>query len=467
MEIDITKVKKIHFVGIKGIAMAALAVYAKEGGFLVTGVDIDEEFPSDDVLKTAKIPVLVGFDASHINSPDLVVYTGAHNGRENIEVQEAIKKNIPGHPHGKPLGLLMTGNRRISVAGSHGKTTTTAMLATILRHARQNPSFAFGCGQVSGLGLPGHFGRGDWFIAEADEYVTDPGHDNTPRFLWQSPEVLVVTNIDYDHPDAYGSLDDVIDAFVRLRNKVNGHGEVILSAEDPNCRRLIWRESSVVLVGFGAADYEIKNIHFSEGRTFFELEMPGVKIGEFTLQVPGRHNTLNAAMAAAAAHDAGISWEDIQKGLETFGGAKRRFENIGTVGTTRFYDDYAHHPSEIAATLSAARAWYPKRRIIAVFQPHTYSRTKALLDEFSGAFLDATMVITTDIYASAREKDTLGISGAILAEKIASRHPNAFFAKDKGAMKKLLDAKIQDGDVVIFMGAGDIGNWGREIIKEI
>lgn len=469
MDINLSKVKKIHFVGIKGIAMASLAVYAKERGFAVSGTDTAEKFPSDDVLAQKKIISMIGFDPAHISktSPDLVIYTGAHGGRDNGEVQEAIKKGIPVLPHGKALGLFMTSKRQISVAGSHGKTSTTAMIATILAHAGYDPSYAIGCGQIAGLGLPGHYGHGDWFIAEADEYVTDPGHDATPRFLWQTPEILVVTNIDYDHPDVYGSLNDVVAAFVRLRDKVTSRGEVILSSDDPACRPLIRRENSVALVGFNGADYEVKNVHFSQGRTFFELEMPSVAIGEFILQVPGRHNALNAAMAAVAAYGAGLSWQEVRDGLFTFGGAKRRFEKIGAVGTSIFYDDYAHHPSEISATLDAARAWYPKRRIIAVFQPHTYSRTKALLDEFSGAFVDADMVLATDIYASAREQDTFGVSGVMLAERIANRHPNAFFAKDKEGVKKLLSAKTQDGDVVIFMGAGDIGNWGREIVDQI
>lgn len=468
MEIDLTKVKNIHFVGIKGIAMAALAVYAKERGFAVSGTDTEEEFPSDEVLAQVKIVPTVGFDPSHIakTSPDLVIYTGAHGGGDNVEVQEAVKKGIPVLPHGKALGLFMIGKHQISVAGSHGKTTTTAMIATILAHAGYDPSYVIGCGQVAGLGLSGHCGRGDWFIAEADEYITDPGHDATPRFLWQTPDILVVTNIDYDHPDVYGSLDDVVAAFVRLRDKVTSRGEVILSSDDPNCRPLIRRESSMAFVGFGGADYEVKNVHFSQGRTFFELEMPSVAIGEFILQVPGRHNAKNAAMAAVAVHSAGVSWQEIRDGLSAFGGAKRRFEKIGELGTTLFYDDYAHHPSEITATLSAARAWYPRCRIVAVFQPHTYSRTKALLPEFAGAFADADLVIATDIYASARQQDTLGVNGAMLAERIANRHPYALFAKDKEGVKKLLSAKIQDGDVVIFMGAGDIGNWGREIAQQ-
>lgn len=470
MEINLAKVKKIYFVGIKGIAMASLAVYAKERGFVVSGTDTKEEFPSDAVLEQAKIVPSVGFDPSHIakSSPDLVIYTGAHGGRDNIEVQQAITKGIAVLPHGKALGLFMTGKRQISVAGSHGKTTTSAMIATILSLAGLDPSYAIGSGSIAGLGLPGHFGHGDWFVAEADEYVTDPGHDATPRFLWQSPEVLVVTNIDYDHPDVYASLEAVISAFGHLRDKVPPSGEVVLSSDDPNRSSLIWMQSSVALVGVaGGPDYCITNIHVDQGRTYFQLETGGVILGGFQLQIPGKHNVKNAAMAAVAAHDAGVSWEKIQKGLAIFGGAKRRFEKIGEFGGVLFYDDYAHHPVEISATLASARTWYPKHRIIGIFQPHTYSRTKALILDFAGAFGDADIVITTDIYASAREIKNSEVTGASLAELVATKHAQTHFARNQAAVLTYLRSIIRDGDVVIFMGAGDIYQWGKEIIKEM
>src|SRR3989344_3753646 len=229
----ITKAKNIHFVGIKGIAMASLAVWAKEAGKIVTGTDVGEQFPSDEVLTTAGISFDVGFDPKHIDQykPDLVVYTGAHGGRDNEEVQHAAKKGIALLPHGKALGLAMEGHRQITVAGSHGKTTVTAMIAMILAKAGLDPSYAIGSGMISGLGLPGHFGAGDWFVAEGDEYVTDPGHDATPRFLWQKPEILVVTNIDLDHPDVYPDLPAITNVFRKFAARVTGN--VIVNSDDP------------------------------------------------------------------------------------------------------------------------------------------------------------------------------------------------------------------------------------------
>ena len=417
----ITKAKNIHFVGIKGIAMASLAVWAKEAGKIVTGTDVGEQFPSDEVLTTAGISFDVGFDPKHIDQykPDLVVYTGAHGGRDNEEVQHAAKKGIALLPHGKALGLAMEGHRQITVAGSHGKTTVTAMIAMILAKAGLDPSYAIGSGMISGLGLPGHFGRGEWFVAEGDEYVTDPGHDQTPRFLWQKPEILVITNIDLDHPDVYPDLDSIAAAFDRLASQ----SKTVITTRD------------------------------------LSLDTDTVK-----LLVPGVHNQLNARLAIAAAKRSGVSDGQARAALEGFGGAKRRFEKIGEKDGILFYDDYAHHPAEIAATLAAARGVFPKNRIIAIFQPHTYSRTKALMDEFAHSFGDGDVIILTDIYASAREHDTMGITGETLAHETKKYHENVQFAATKHDVKTYLFSILTSGDIVFFMGAGDIGQWEKEVI---
>lgn len=471
MTIDWEKIKRIHFVGVKGVAMAALAVWAKEAGYIVTGSDVTDEFPTDEVLAKAKITIFPDFDPRNLGGrikPNLVIYTGAHNGKKNAEVVEAEALGIPVLPHGKALGLIMADKKQISVAGSHGKTTTTAMIATVLHHAHLDPSWAIGCGEVRGLGFPGHFGKGDVFVAEADEYITDPGHDTTPRFLWQHPDILLVTNIDYDHPDAYASLADVQDAFVKLQAQQKGMRLTIVNADDPESKVLFTGSNDhVVSYGFGSsADYQVTHVGFGQERTFFTLSQRGTQVGEFILRVPGKHNALNAAAAAVACKNLGLSWEQIARGLKEFGGTKRRFEQIGVIGDIRIIDDYAHHPHEIAATLAAAKEWYPGRRIIAVFQPHTYSRTKALITEFSKAFTNAHEVILTDIYASAREHETLGISGKTLVAETAKHHPNVYFAPDYPRVKKLLTEHANSGDVIIFMGAGSIYTWGKSFVTE-
>lgn len=453
-----------HLVGIKGVAMAALATYLHDRGVLVTGSDIADDFPTKDELIRSTITIYSGFDGSRMrgkNKPDVVYYTGAHNGRDNAEVKAAMEEGIPVFPHGQGLGDIMKDRRQIVVSGSHGKTTTSAMIAVLLSQAKLDPSYAIGCGSITGLGAAGAYGKSDWFVAEGDEYVTDPGHDQTPRFLWLSPELLVVTNIDYDHPDAYPSLDAVKAAFVTLQKKSTA---VIFNADDPNCAVLAKRDTDMTYGFSPAADYRISNVGIGNERMFFTLEERGVSLGEFAIKVPGQHNVANAAAAMIAAHAAGIRWEILRQGILSFVGTKRRFEKLGERNGTIFYDDYAHHPAEIMATLKAARAWYPDKRIIAVFQPHTYSRTKSLLTEFGTAFSNADMVVTTQIYASAREHDTLGIDGMTLVRELAAHHKDVRYAKDKHDVSKVLKDVCGKNDVVIFMGAGDIYNWEAEIL---
>jgi UDP-N-acetylmuramate--alanine ligase len=460
--------KHVHLVGIKGVAMSSLAVLLTEAGVTVTGSDIADDFPTKEELDRAKIRVFVGFDAAHVtgkSAPDAVYYTGAHNGRDNVEVVAAKTAGIPVFPHGQALGTIMEGSRQIVVAGSHGKTTTSAMVSVLLAHAGSDPSWAIGCGSITGLGAAGRYGKGSLFIAEGDEYVTDPGHDQTPRFMWLTPEILVVTNIDFDHPDAYADLTAVQTAFMNLKKKSI---TVVCNADDANSRVLVSGDN-VVTFGFSPnAEYRITHVGVGNGRMFFTLTERGVSLGEFSLKVPGRHNVLNAVAAMVASHLSGVSWDVLKEGITRFSGTKRRFELLdGSTDTLRFYDDYAHHPAEIAATLKAARSWYPESQIIAVFQPHTYSRTKTLLTQFGTCFSDADAVILTDIYASAREHDTLGMNGMTLVNELSLHHKNVHFGKDKDAVIPILTTMHGRDTVVIFMGAGDIYNWEHEVIREV
>lgn len=469
MNIDLKNIKKIHFVGIKGVAMTALAIYAKEAGYCVTGSDTREDFPTSQCLQKADISSLSDFLSCHIDQtkPDLVIYTGAHNGHQNPEVIEAVNQGIHILAHGKALGLFMGGKRQISVAGSHGKTTTTAMIATILTKAGLDPSYAIGCGEIFDLGLPGHFGRGEWFISEADEYVTDPTSDSTPRFLWQNPEILVITNIDFDHPDVFSSLRDIQSAFMKLRDKLPKSGNLVLSSDDPNSYLLFWMNSSVIKVGQHDADCKLTETHFQQEQTFFSIDWHGTWMGEFSLQVAGRHNAVNAAMAIVAANRAGATIQNAYDALCSFKGTKRRFEKIGEKSGVVYFDDYAHHPKEIEATLAGAREWYRKNRIITVFQPHTYSRTKALMVEFGASFFKSDIVILTDIYASARERETMGITGKTLYEEVEKNHKNVLYSPTLEDVKNSLTALVKTNDVVIFMGAGDIYSWARDIVQNV
>lgn len=450
--------------------MTALALWAKKAGFTVSGSDIEEEFPTDELLKLAKIKVFPGFAAANIQKakPNLVIYTGAHGGRDNVEVKTALKDDIQAYSHGKALGMAMEGNKQVAVAGSHGKTTTAAMIATILTSAGLNPSYCVGCGEIFGLGAPGHAGKGI-FVAEADEYLTDPGHDLTPRFLWQKPEILVVTNIDWDHPDAYSSLNEVQEAFLKLtRQEVAVKLRVVNHDDKASSILLKSSDSAIVSYGFSPkANLQITHVGFGQERTFFALKENKMSVGEFSLKVAGRHNVLNAAAASAACRGLGVSWEDIRAGLLKFAGSRRRFEKIGEIGQLRVYDDYAHHPREIEATLAAAKSWYPRQRIISVFQPHTYSRTKALLTDFARAFNKSDVVIICEIYASARENTTLGISGKTLASAVAQYHPFVRFAHEREALLTLLGQLVNGDEIIVLMGAGNIYTWRKLVIEAL
>lgn len=460
--------KNVYFVGIKGVAMAALAIYCKEKGMRISGCDTGEEFPTQEELMEAKISIDIGFDPSLLpKKTDLVIYTGAHGGRDNPIVVRAEELGIQTLPHGVALGLFMEGKRQITVAGSHGKTTTAAMIAAVLSASGKDPSYAVGCGTIFGTGAAGHLGKGTMFVAEGDEYVTDPGHDETARFLWQTPDILVVTNIDFDHPDVYQTLESVQEAFVKLQNQQTGQRLTVINIDDPKSKVLL-SDQNVATYGFSPrADMHITHVGVGRERMFFTLEQKKVSLGEFTLKVPGRHNVANATAAVVACQAQGLSIEEIRKGLLSFLGTKRRFEKIGEAAGVVYYDDYAHHPAEITATLDAARQWYPDRKIIAVFQPHTYSRTKALLSDFARSFGSANMVILTDIYASARERDTLGMRGKTLVEETLKHHRTVAYGKDFSEVEKILSRETASGDIVIFMGAGDIYNWGRKIAQSL
>lgn len=446
--------------------MTAMAVWAKESGITVTGSDVSGEFPTHAVLADAGIPIFTGFSQDRFKTslPDAVIYSGANGGKYNQEVSAARVIGIPVYPHGQALGMAMEGKTQVSVAGSHGKTTTTAMIATILRDIGKDPSYAIGSGKVRGLGAPGHAGHGKLFVAEADEYVTDPAGDRKPRFLWQSPDFLVVTNIDFDHPDVYGSLADVQRAFVALRSKVKSDGCVILNADDPNSEILIKGEGRVILYGkHKKADARIVEIVQKGSSMEFTLKYDGHTI-PLSITLSGEHNVYNAVAASLTVHVTGIDWDEVIHGLSHFGGAARRMDLVGTVGTTVVFDDYAHHPKEIMATLSALKGRYSDYSLVAIFQPHTYSRTKALLTDFSRAFGTADSVYITGIYASARETESLGVTGELLAREVSLHHPRCQYVYEQQTLFKSLD-NMKEKAVIVFMGAGDIYGWSRLFIE--
>lgn len=456
------KEKSAYLIGIKGVAMTSLAIFLHEKGYMVTGSDVKEEFITDPVLSRAHIKIRTGFAPENIPpKTDTVIITGAHGGRTNIEARTACEHGIPTLMHGEYIGKLMDGKIGISVAGCHGKTTTSSLIALLLVKSGRKPSYLVGTSQINRLGPGGHFDIGKYIVMEADEYMTCPKTDKTPRFLWQHPKILVITNIEYDHPDAYKNLDEVRDAFMKLSGNVKKDGVIIACIDSPEVKNLLrGLNGNTITYGFSkAADYCIEKIYFGQGVTFIKIKNKNFSIGEFMLRIPGKHNALDALAAMIAVNQAGISWEKIRELVQIYTGCKRRFEKIGEMKGVYLYDDYAHHPTEIMATIRAVKNWYADKRLIVVFQPHTFSRTKALFNEFSKAFTGADIVIIPDIYPSARETFDKTVNSNMLVSAINKNKNNARYLDDKTRVLDYIGKTVRFGDIILTLGAGDIISW--------
>lgn len=465
------KKKTAYLIGIKGVAMTSLAIYLKQAGYNLAGSDVEDEFHTDLILKRHKIKVKKGFTAENINKKyELVAVTGAHGGMTNIEAKKAKKLSCPVFMHGQVLGKLMEGKEGISVAGCHGKTTTSSLVASLLSHAGYDPSCAIGVASINDLGEAGHFGKGRHFVVEADEYMTCPLTEKKPRFLWQNPKIAIITNIEYDHPDAFASINEVKSAFLAFAGRLKNDGVLIACIDDKNVRDILSLTANTQVLTYGfspQADFRIESFYFGEGISFMKVSFRGMHLGEFMLCIPGRHNLLNALAASIAANLVGVSWDKIKDYLKLFTGTKRRFEKVFQEKGLMLYDDYAHHPTEIVATIKGARGWFPGKKLIVIFQPHTFSRTKALLSDFSRSFQDADLAVISDIYPSAREKFDSSINSNILVSKISTHKKNAVYKPNKESVLEFLRGVLSDNDLIITMGAGDIFSWHGEIIRVI
>lgn len=460
------KKKHIHFVGIKGTNMTPLALIAKAAGYEVTGSDVDQEFITDAALRKVKIVPFKGFSAEHVANPDLVITTGAHGGYDNIEVSTAKLRKIPVMSAGEATGAFMRGElldrefTGVSIAGTHGKTTTTAMLATILKENGLDPSFIIGTGSVKSLGTPGHLGQGRFFVVEADEYATEPVHDKRARFLWQKPTFAVFTNIEHDHPDIYPTIDAVRNTFLEFAKSLPPKGLLIACGDDPEVRKLMKEfDRKAITYGFGQGnDYVLDHVHISGDQMFFRVTSFGMPLGEFAIRVVGDHNALNALAAVIVCLELGLTIDKIKKGLLAFQGSKRRLEYIGELKTgAKVYDDYAHHPTEIKKTLGALRKQYPSKKIVCIFQPHTYSRTKQLFNEFIRSFESVDKVVLSEIYASLREKPDPTVSAKHLAYTMTSHHKDAvYLEKLEDVIQYINENRFKSDTVLVTMGAGDI-----------
>lgn len=460
-----SKIKFIHFVGIKGVGMTPLAIIAKEAGARVTGSDIEDKFITEDLLKKAGIRVLVGFSSAHLKNPQLVVTTGAHGGFDNPEVLEAKRKKIKVITQGEAVGVFMNGAifgkkfTGISVTGTHGKTTTAAMVATILKENKLDPSFVVGTGNIPSLGSSGHFGNGKYFVTEADEYMTEPKYDKTIKFMWQDPKIIVITNIEFDHPDAYKTIDDVRIACEKFAQKLGSTGILVTSKDGPEVNKLLKGYSGKVFT-YGKRsdnDFVVRNIEFKDGKTNFDILSYG-RTMNIKLNVFGEHNAINATGAFVVGLTIGLSPGDVKKGLLAFKGTKRRSEFVGILKSgAKLFDDYAHHPTEIQNTLSGFRQSFPKSKLVCIFQPHTYSRTKSLFEQFSKSFIDVDTLILTNIFSSLREKKDPSVSSELLAKETKKHIKKVHFMPELSDMVEYINKQKYGKDtIVITMGAGDV-----------
>jgi UDP-N-acetylmuramate--alanine ligase len=394
--------------------------------------------------------------AENVHGANVVVTSSAVRP-DNVEILEARKLNIPVIPRAEMLAELMRLKYAVAVAGSHGKTTTTSMIATVLVQGGLDPTAVIG-GRLNAFGSNAKLGKGDFLVAEADE--------SDGSFLKLTPAIAVVTNIDKEHLDHYADLEEIKSAFVAFANMVPFYGAVVLCLDDPNVQAILPKiERRIVTYGTGSqADLVASHIEFLDFATSCQVRYKGDPLGILHLRIPGKHGILNALAAVATGLELEVPFEKIASALASFQNADRRFQVRGEKGNVLVVDDYGHHPTEIAATLSAARNACG-RRIVTVFQPHRYSRTRALEEDFARAFCDTDILIILPIYA-AGEEPLPGVTAQRLAEQIKkSGHREVRYAADFGEAQRILKDTVQDGDLLLTLGAGDIWKVGEEFLK--
>jgi len=445
------KIQHIHFVGIGGIGMSGIAEVLVNLGYQVSGSDLRESQVTQR-LAALGVQVTVGHDAKCIENAQVVVISSAVKG-DNPEVVAARAAKIPVIPRGEMLAELMRMKYGIAIAGSHGKTTTTSMVAQVLSQGGIDPTIVIG-GKLGAIGSNAKLGKGPFLVAEADE--------SDGSFLLLSPTIGVITNVDREHLDHYKDLAEIMDAFAAFGNKVPFYGSVFVCMDDPNVAMLRPRLKRQVRT-YGTnpqVDIRAVDVRMDGWRAHFRVRAFGEDFGEFSIGVPGHHMVLNALATIGVALELGVERDVIRASLASFTGADRRFQKKGERKGVLVIDDYGHHPTEIAATLAAARKGFPDRRIVVAFQPHRYSRTQALLEEFGRAFFDADAVVVTDIYA-ASEPPIPGLTGRSVVDAIlAHGQREARFVAKVDDLPVILDEMTEPGDLLVTMGAGTITNVG-------
>ncbi len=451
------KLKHIHMIGIGGTGMNGIAEVLLNLGYKVTGSDMARN-DATRRLARLKAGISIGHKPGNVEGADVVVISSAIKG-DNVEVREARRRKIPIIPRAEMLAELMRMKYGIAVAGAHGKTTTTSMIATILDRGGFDPTIIVG-GRLNTIGANAKLGAGDFFVAEADE--------SDKSFLLLSPFIAVLTNIDAEHLDQYRDVEEIKATFVRFANKVPFYCPVILCLDDPNLQSLIPAlERRIITYGFSTqSDISARDMRFDRFSSACRLFHKGRPLGTLKLNVPGKHSILNAMASTAVGLDLDIPPTLILEALESYAGTGRRFELKAEVREMMIVEDYAHHPTEIMATLDAAKRGWP-RRVVAVFQPHRYTRLAHLRAEFARSFNQADALLLTEIYP-AGEEPIPGVSGRALYDDVQQfGHKDVHFEPDLKKVPAALLKIVRPGDIVIFLGAGNITKAVPEFIKKL
>lgn len=448
-------IQRIHFVGIGGIGMSGIAQVLLNLGYKVSGSDLRRS-PVTDQLRRQGAVIRIGHRADHLGEAQVVVISSAVR-KTNPEVIEAGRREIPVIARAEMLAELMRLKYGVAIAGSHGKTTTTSLVASVLAAGGLDPTIVIG-GRLKNLRSNARLGKGEFLVAEADE--------SDGSFLHLNPTIAVITNIDPEHLDHYRNFDSLKKTFEEFAEKIPFYGLTVFCADHPVVRELSRRfgKRSVTYGLKEGADFSASHIRGDGIGSRFRVSFRGKSLGDVRLNaMPGRHNVLNSLAAIAVGQELGIPFTDVRNALASFRGISRRFEIIREKPMT-IVDDYGHHPAEIQATLGTAKTVWPGRKLWVLFQPHRYTRTKLLLKEFADAFIEADRLYITEIYA-AGEAPIRGISGRVLARRI--RHPRARFVPTLPELTREVFPQLRKGDVVITLGAGDIWKAGKEISGRI
>ncbi|QGT99137.1 UDP-N-acetylmuramate--L-alanine ligase [Candidatus Syntrophocurvum alkaliphilum] len=447
----------IHMVGIAGAGMCGIAKVLSEQGIKVSGSDLQCN-DTTEKLKELGIKTYKGHDSSNVKQEvDMLVISTAIP-HDNPEVKKAVDRNIPVLKRGEMLANIVNQYKGIAVAGAHGKTTTTSMMSMVCSEAKIDPSFIIG-GEIQGSNVNARLGEGDYFIVEADE--------SDASFLDLNPHIAIVTNIEDDHLDYYKSFDKLLDAFKQFLDRVNPNGFALLFGDDPHLNYLKDKITPQTIIYGENEDYDyyLKNWRIVGPGSKFEVFNKKTYLGTLQLSIPGKHNALNALAVTAVANELGISFEHIQSALIKFKGAKRRFEIIGVAQNITIVDDYAHHPTEIAVTIKAAKEFH-NGRVVVVFQPHRYSRTNLLGEELGEAFFNADLAIISDVY-SAGEEPIPDVNGEVVWRSAVKAGYNALYIPKVNDIETYLLKYLQPNDLVITMGAGDIWGLGIKLLEKL